>query len=330
MIKKLTSVILAVLCIFTVLTGCGRKEGNKAKSLHIGYFNNITHGQALYMKARDSLTQVLGQETEIQWTSFNAGPAEIEALFSGDIDIGYIGPVPAIVANSRSKGDISVLAGAAKAGSVLVTAPDSGITSLKDIDGKVIAIPQIGNTQHLCLLHLLQAEGFKTVGQGGRVTVAAVENADVENMMNWGHVDAALVPEPWGSVLLKNGACLLLDYDQVYRGGDYPVSVIVVRNDYLKENPALVAAFLKEHERVTALAVEKPQEFMTTVNEEIYAATGKLLEEDVLEGAFGKLQFSTEVSREAMEDFGEITRQESFISESPVNLYTDQALLDKE
>lgn len=62
MIKKLTSVILAVLCILTVLTGCGRKEGNKAKSLHIGYFNNITHGQALYMKARDSLTQALVPE----------------------------------------------------------------------------------------------------------------------------------------------------------------------------------------------------------------------------------------------------------------------------
>ena len=38
------------------------------------------------------------------------------------------------------------------AGAELVTSKDSGIRSVRDLDGKTVAIPSIGNTQHLPLL----------------------------------------------------------------------------------------------------------------------------------------------------------------------------------
>lgn len=72
----------------------------------------------------------------MKWTSFNAGPSEVEALFSGDIDIGYIGPVPAISANVKSKGDVSIILGASQAGAELVKAPGSKIESAKDLTEK--------------------------------------------------------------------------------------------------------------------------------------------------------------------------------------------------
>ena len=55
----------------------------------------------------------------------------------------------------------------------------------------------------MCLLKLLSDNGLKTVEEGGTVTVTAVENADVQNMMDQGNIDAALVPEPWGSTLVR-------------------------------------------------------------------------------------------------------------------------------
>jgi len=327
--KRITFMLIMTCIASIILFGCGGKE-EKGNKLHVGYFNNITHSQALYMKAQGSLREALGQDTEIEWTSFNAGPAEIEALFSGDIDIGYIGPVPAIMANTRSEGDVTVRSGAANAGAVLVTAPDSGINTVEDLAGKIIAIPQIGNTQHLCLLKLMEDYGLKTVEEGGDVTVTAVENADVGIMMDQGNVDAALVPEPWGSVLQMQGAGMLLDYKEVYRKGDYPVTVVVVRNDYLKENPEIVEAFLAEHERVTGLVNEDPKGSAVIVNDEINEATGKSLDENILDESFQKIGFSTEVNKEAMEEFGTISLAKEFITQLPENLYVDMTLLKKE
>ena len=300
-------VIAGVAAIVAGLAGCGgtKKDADKTTEINVGYFNNVTHAQALYMKAQGTLDKAFDGKAKVKWTSFNAGPSEVEALFSGDIDIGYIGPVPAISANVKSKGDVSIISGASQAGAELVKAPGSEIESAKDLDGKTVAIPQIGNTQHLCLLKLLSDNGLKTVEEGGTVTVTAVENADIQNMMDQGNIDAALVPEPWGSTLVKNGAEIVLDYNGVYKEGNYPVAVVVVRNEFLKEHPDLVKEFLKQHEAAKI------------INDEINAATGKSLSEDILQTAFQKSTISTEVNKDAVDDFAAISLEQKFIDQKP-------------
>ena len=241
----------------------------------------------------------------------------MEALFSGDIDIGYIGPVPAISANVNSEGDVSVISGATQAGAVLVKAAGSDIQSVADLDGKTVAIPQIGNTQHLCLLKLLSDNGLSTVEEGGTVTVTAVENADVQNMMDQGNIDAAVVPEPWGSELVKDGAEIVLDYNELYMNGDYPVAVVVVRNEFMEEHPDIVNEFLAQHEAATEVINADMTTAAQTINDEINAATGKSLELDVLTSAFQKIIVSTEINQDAMNDFAQISLDEEFIDELP-------------
>lgn len=325
---KLIAVLLAALMMCPlILAGCSGGSQGGAATVNIGYFNNVTHAQALYMKSQGVLDDAFGDEASLKWTSFNAGPAEVEALFSGNIDIGYIGPVPAITANVKSKGDVTVLSGATLAGAELVRAPGSDIKAVADLENKTVAIPQIGNTQHLCLLKLLADNGLKTVEEGGNVTVTAVENADVQNMMDQGSIDAALVPEPWGSTLVENGAEIVLDYDEVYRDGDYPVAVVVVRNEFLRENPDIVRTFLEKHEEVTEYMKENIDKSAEIVNEEINSATGKSLKPPILKEAFKKIVISTDVSKDAMQDFGDISLEQGFIEESYTNLYTDESLL---
>lgn len=321
--KKLAFAFIICTFVALLLVGCG-KGSEKEKSLHIGYFNNITHAQALYLKAERKLEERMGQGTKVSWTSFNAGPSEVEALLAGDIDIGYIGPVPAITANSRSQGNVTVLSGSAQAGAVLVVHENSGITSVEDLDGKIVAIPQMGNTQHLCLLKILEDHKLKTVEAGGTITVTAVENAEVQNMMEQGKIDAALVPEPWGSLLEVGGARILLDYDEVYQNGDYPVTVVVVRNDYLKDYPEMVEAFMEEHEAVTAYLNQNISEGSRIVNGEINKDTGKNLKDAILNEAFKRIQFSTKINRESMEEFGKLALKDGFIEERREDLYTEK------
>ncbi|MDO4522063.1 MAG: aliphatic sulfonate ABC transporter substrate-binding protein [Eubacteriales bacterium] len=313
--------MLLLTCILITLpllsVGCGKGNNEALTSINIGYFNNITHAQALLMKSEKSLEQTLGAEVTVNWTAFNAGPAEVEALFSGAVDIGYIGPVPAITANVKSKGDVQILSGATKGGAVLIKQKDSDIKALEDLSGKTVAIPQIGNTQHLCLLQLLSEHGLSPVTDNGTVTVSAVANADVANTMERGDIDAALVPEPWGATLLANGAELLLDYDQIYMDGAYDVAVVVIRKEFLQKYPEAAEAFLKEHELATKQINEHPEESLTAINEELNAATGKSLDPVILADAFTRIGVSSELNRDSIYGFAEVSKEQGFIDSLP-------------
>lgn len=316
--QKRKKLLLMGTFILTVagLMGCGSPK-DTGTEINIGYFNNVTHPQALLMKAEGSLESSLGEEVEVKWTAFNAGPAEVEALFAGDIDIGYIGPVPAVSANVKSKGDVEILSGATQGGAILITRKDSGIQSVADLSGKNVAIPQIGNTQHLCLLHLLEENGLKPVTDGGDVTVSAVANADVANTMERGDIDAALVPEPWGATLVEQGAEILLDYDAIYMDGKYDVAVVVVRKEFMEENPELVEKFLQEHEAATVRIKEEPDETLSAINTELKNATGKSLGENIIKQAFGRIGVGTELNRESVMGFAKISQEQKFIDAVP-------------
>lgn len=314
--KKKKWIALIVTGILAMaLSGCGKQDEDN--EVHIGYFNNVTHAQALYMKTENCLQDVLPDEIQVKWTAFNAGPAEVEALFAGDIDIGYIGPVPAITANVKSKGDVQILAGATKGGAVLITGKDSGIKSVAQLAGKNVSIPQIGNTQHLSLLHLLEENGLKPVTEGGDVTISAVANADVENVIGRGDVDAALVPEPWGATLLSKGAELVLDYDEIYMEGNYDVAVVVVRKEFYEKHPEIVEAFLETHQKVTQLILEDTDKALVSINRELKEATGKALGEDVIAEAFTRIKVDDAYNRQSIEEFAKISKAQGFISEVP-------------
>jgi NitT/TauT family transport system substrate-binding protein len=71
--------------------------------LRVGAFPNITHAQPMIGKANGTFEKAMGPNIKIQWSSFNAGPAAMEALFAGAIDMSYVGPNPAITAYLRSQ-----------------------------------------------------------------------------------------------------------------------------------------------------------------------------------------------------------------------------------
>ncbi|HBS60973.1 MAG TPA: sulfate ABC transporter substrate-binding protein, partial [Firmicutes bacterium] len=218
-ITKLTSILFLVIALVVVLAGCaGKNTANEPTKVRVAYFPNITHAQALIGRAEGQFQQALGEGTPIEWKTFNAGPAEIEALFAGEVDIGYIGPGPAINGYVKSKGDLQIIAGATDAGAILVSRKDLVIKNISELSGKRVAVPQFGNTQDLSLRHLLQENGLADTTKGGTVEIRQAENPDIKTLLKKGDIDAAIVPEPWGSRLISEvGANVVLDYNQVWR-----------------------------------------------------------------------------------------------------------------
>ena len=92
--------IIALLVLFAlVLVGCGSQTSTSNSgpiTVHLGYFPNLTHAVALVGVERGTFQSALGPHVQLETKTFNAGPALIEALFAGDIDIGCVGPSPAI------------------------------------------------------------------------------------------------------------------------------------------------------------------------------------------------------------------------------------------
>src|SRR5271169_477516 len=151
MIQRLFLAMLTV-----VMGGCAIAIAqDNVSSVRLGYFANVTHAQAVLGVASGDYAQAIAP-AELKTKIFNAGPSLIEALFAGEIDIGYVGPGPVISAQARSHGQgIRVVAGAAANGVVVVVRKDSGITSLAQLAGKRLATPQLGNTQDLSARHYL-------------------------------------------------------------------------------------------------------------------------------------------------------------------------------
>jgi NitT/TauT family transport system substrate-binding protein len=269
--KILLSFLLIIITIG--LTSCNN-NGGEITEVRIAYFPNITHAQALVMKNEGFLEEKL--DINVRWIVFNAGPAEIEALFAGQIDIGYIGPVPAVNGFVQSNGDLRIIAGATNGGSVLVARNGVNIQTAADLDGKTVAVPQFGNTQHLSLLSLLGDNGLSSRASGGTVNIVQSSNADIANLLGRGNIDAALVPEPWGSILeLNHGANLVLDYYEVDTYGIPSTAVVIVRKDFLYNHRDIVEAFMEAHKEATLFINEN--DVMSIINAQIFEVTNLIV-----------------------------------------------------
>lgn len=302
-----------------VCTSCSRSERAQSDKINVAFFPNITHAQALVGRANGSFQQAMqgtGDDITIEWREFNAGPSEIEALFAGEIDIGYIGPVPAINGYVKSGGDLKIIAGATKGGAVMVSKKDMLINHLSELSGKKIAVPQFGNTQHLSLLNLLRENDLKTTDKGGTVEVMQIENPDIKTLLDNGSIDVALVPEPWGARLTNEiGANIVLDQKEIWRNGDYPTAVVIVRTEFLRQFPERVKIFLKTHVELTEYINENPDDAKKIINEQINELTKKPLATEVLDEAFGRLDVVYQPSLEATYEFIDILNAEGFIKE---------------
>ena len=315
--RRAMSLVFSFILILVLLTGCNSKRDNEEiTSLRVGFFANFTHSQALIGKNRGDYQKVIGNDITIDWKQFNAGSAEIEAFLAGELDIGFIGPGPAINGYTKSKGDLVIIAGSTNAGAVLVSRKDSDIKNVNDLDGKRIAIPQYGNTQDLCLRYLLRENGLKETAKGGTVDIVQATNADIKTLLDKGDIDGALVPEPWGARLQKEiGANLVLDYNDIWRNGEYPTTVVIARKEFLEKHPDLVEKFLKAHVDLTNYINSNKIEAASLVNDEIKNLTQKSLNEDVLEKAFSRMTFTNDVNEDVVVEMIGLSLQVGFIRE---------------
>jgi len=317
---KIALVVTALIALAGGISGCSSSTTTENKNIkvRIAHFPNITHSQALVGRANGQFQKALGETNQIEWKTFNAGPAEIEALFAGEVDIGYIGPGPAINGYTKSKGDLQIIAGATDAGAILVTRKDLVLKNVGELSGKRIAVPQFGNTQDLSLRHILQENGLTDTTKGGTVEVRQADNPDIKTLLDKGEIDAALVPEPWGARLISEvKANVLLDHKQVWRDGNYTTAVVVARTKFIQDHPDVIEKFLRTHVELTDYINKNPEPAKETVNAQIKEFTGKPLAKEILDDAFKRLTITNDPEKDSVIDFVKLSVDAGFIKTAP-------------
>ena len=289
MSSRLNKIFLWLILVLVVPGGTVPAE---AQTIRVGAFPNITHAQAMVGKANGWFEKAMGSQVKIQWTSFNAGPSAIEALFAGAIDMTYVGPNPAINGYVRSNGEaLRVVAGAASGGASLIVRNDAGISRPEDFHGKRIASPQFGNTQDVALRNWLKSHGLKTNDKGGDVQIVPMANPDQLTLFLKKQLDAAWAPEPWATRLIHEGnGRLFVDERTLWSNGQFVIGVLVVNHNFLKAHSDLVKNWIRANVEFTDWINNHQGEAKKLLNAQIQRETGKALPPLVLDEAFSRLQ----------------------------------------
>lgn len=320
---------LLALALLAPLVGCNSNEpagtspstaeGGKpgatagtAANVRLAFFPNVTHAAALYGTGTGDFAKALEGVAKIEERVFTAGPAEIEALFAREVDLGYIGPGPALNGYLKSKGEaLQILAGASSGGAALVARKGVAIAGVKDLAGKRVAVPQTGGTQDISLRHALKVAGLTTKDKGGVVDVVQYAPADTLSLFQRDQLDAAWLPEPWASRLeAEIGATVAVDERTLWPGGKFSTTVVIGRTEFIQKNPEIVKAFLAAH-KAAVEAINKDRdaarkvigERLTTLN------NGKALPDAILKKALERTEITADPLKESVLTFADWSKE---------------------
>ena len=307
-----------LICSLTALAmaACSKTD-DKSIVLHVGHFPNISHAQALVAhqlsrQGKGWFEQRLGNDVKIQWHLFNAGPSAMESMFSGAVNLTYVGPSPAINAFSKTGGkDIRIISGAADGGASLVVNPTLNITKPSDFKGKKIGTPQLGNTQDVACRAWLIENGINVTLTGGDASVIATSNPEQLPLFKQGKLDAVWTVEPWVTRLLQdaNGKIFLEQKDAV-------TTVLVANNRTIEKYPELVKKFIAANVELTDWINKNPEEAQKLAHAELVALTGGKIDLELVKAAWPRLTFTHIVNKAELQKFVERAHSCGFLKEN--------------
>ncbi|NQY79638.1 MAG: ABC transporter substrate-binding protein [Candidatus Caenarcaniphilales bacterium] len=270
--------IIMMLALF-FLVSCSFNSGSKHKAkVSMGYILNITHAVPIIALEKE----LFGEE--IKHYHFSSGGYLLNSLLTENIDAAFIGPGPYI--NAIDKGvKLKLLGSYAYGANSLILSKKFQGKDLSEIKKLRMAVPQFGNTQDLLAKMFLDDLTDEYI---------AIAPAELEFAFFTESVDAALVSEPWASVLTKNG---LVNANSLFKErleniNKFPSTLLVINDKHYKKNKQFYNGF---QEKIDSLYLElqSGKDFSKEIENHFYEINKKSLEEGLVEKSLEQIDFKT-------------------------------------
>src|SRR5260370_5803387 len=328
---RCTAAVAAVVAfgVGTLLAAGAAAAAPSTPPLRLGYFPNVPHAPAIVGVESGLFQRDLGSGVRLSLSTFNAGPAALEALLSDSIDATYVGPSPALTAFVQSHGAVRVISGAASGGASLGVRPGSNTPG--DLKGKVLASPQLGNTQDVALRSYLGRHRLKTDTRGGGdVSIRPQDNGLTLQAFEQKEIDGGWVPEPWATRLVtEGGGKVLVDERTLWPNGKFVTTELIVRTDFLHAHPDVVQRLLTGQVDVVDLITRNPPRAQQLVGLGIQHATGKALAANLIAASFQSINFTDDPIASSLQTSAQNAKKLGLLKSTNLKGLYDLRLLNK-
>ena len=263
-IKSLVSLLLALTLVLS-LTACGTQANTEPEQpddtpapaeVNLYVLSGPTGIGAMNLWAAADAGET---QNTYHITMPGANDEVVAAISNGDADIAAVATNLAATLYNKTSGGVTVLA-VNTLGVLSLLGNGQEIASIADLAGKTIYAPGQGANPEYILRYVLSGNGLdpdkdvtiQFVGEGSELLT--VWQTDPEAVI--------MAPQPVAtSILMQNENAVTLfnmtdEWDKV-SGGDSTLMMgcVIVRNEFLQENPGAVELFLQEY----AASIEKAQ-----------------------------------------------------------------------
>ncbi|MFQ6071561.1 MAG: ABC transporter substrate-binding protein [Methanosarcinales archaeon] len=262
--------------------------------LNIGHLSTMYHTSFVLM-GTDCLEKTL--KIPVHWKLFGGGPAIVQALAKGEVDLGYIGLPPVIIGIDKGV-PIKCVGGGHVEGTVLMAKDD--FKSLEDLKGnidatlhqfkgKLIGSPPKGSIHDVIIRNLIKEKELEK-----EIIVKNFEWADfIPEAMIDDEIDAAV-----GTPLLAvatHRACnakIIIPPNKLWQNN--PSYGIIVKQDLIEHYPDLIVEFLKLHEKTSNFIRRKPNKAAKITSNVV-----KVVDEDFITQAYNiSFKYCASLSKE--------------------------------
>ncbi|MER6354178.1 ABC transporter substrate-binding protein [Streptomyces sp. NPDC001634] len=260
---KRIALAAAAALLLAPLTGCGGNAaagaGGSTVTVTVGYqsktINTVTAGTLLrslgyFEKQLNSLHD--GRTYKVDWQDYATGAPITAQMIAGKIDIGSMGDFPLLINAVRGKQLnrpthlVSITGYNLRGGlNTIVTAPISKLTSLKDLKGKKVST-SVGSAADGTLVRALQRAG---IDPNDGIEKLNQQPAVGASALTAGSADALSQFVAWPGLLTYQGKAKAL-----YDGAQLNLPTfhgVTAREDFAKNSPAVLEAFLKAQAEAT-------------------------------------------------------------------------------
>jgi NitT/TauT family transport system substrate-binding protein len=289
---KKSTIVLSIVLIVIIFSAIGiyiSQISTPKVKVRIGYLTGDLHHLALFVAIANNYFANYGIEYEVY--EYINGPTLMQHFLAGELDFGYVGTPPALIARSQSIGSPNApiaIASANLEGSALVVNPNI-IKSISDLNGKKIGTPGTGTIQDVMLSIFIKNNNLN-------ITKYPMTVRDLPLAFARGEIDGFIAWEPYPSIAIYqyNASILLTSKDLM---PDHQCCLLVVSEKFLNSRPDIVEKMVKIH--ITAINFINSNPLKA--KEIAINKTG--LPEKVIESALSRIKYTATINTESIKTF---------------------------